>query len=228
MNGSLGRRMLAEGVGAAFLLIGIVGSGIVATRLGPDSPALQLTVNAVVTGAVLAAMILVFAPLSGAHFNPAVTMMVRMTGRITNRDAMGYVSAQVIGAIAGAVLANLMFALPAIELSTTVRGGIGVGIGEFVATVGLILVIGGFVRSGAHPGVIAAAVGTFITAAILSTSSASFANPAVTLARMLSDTFAGIAPRSVPVFLVAELVAAFAAVGLLGVLFPVREGVRDG
>jgi glycerol uptake facilitator-like aquaporin len=213
------RRLLAEFLGTAFLLIAVIGSGIAAQRLSPHDTGIELLENAVATGAALVAIILAFGPVSGAHLNPLVTLADRMFGGVTTRDAVGYVGAQVCGAALGAVAANLMFALPAAEWSSKTRSGSGVWLAEVVATLGLLLVVFGIVRSGR--GAIAPfAVGAYITGAYFFTSSTSFANPAVTLARTLSNTFAGIDPASVPAFVGAQLVGGALAVAALRVLYP--------
>jgi glycerol uptake facilitator-like aquaporin len=213
------RRLLAEFLGTAFLLAAVIGSGIAAQRLSPHDTGIELLENAVATGAALVAIILAFGPVSGAHLNPLVTLADRMFGGVTNRDAVGYVGAQVCGAALGAVVANLMFALPAAEWSSKTRSGGGVWLAEVVATLGLLLVVFGIVRSGR--GAIAPfAVGAYITGAYFFTSSTSFANPAVTLARTLSNTFAGIDPASVPAFVGAQLVGGALAVAALRVLYP--------
>ena len=219
MSPAFARRLLAEFLGTAFLLIAVIGSGIAAQRLSPHDTGIELLENAVATGAALVAIILAFGPVSGAHLNPLVTLADRMFGGVTNRDAVGYVGAQVCGAALGAVVANLMFALPAAEWSSKTRGGGGVWLAEVVATLGLLLVVFGIVRSGR--GAIAPfAVGAYITGAYFFTSSTSFANPAVTLARTLSNTFAGIDPASVPAFVGAQLVGGALAVAALRVLYP--------
>jgi arsenate reductase len=215
----LGRRATAEGVGTAFLVAIVVGSGIAAQRLSPGEVGLQLAENTVATGAGLVALILAFGPVSGAHLNPIVTLADRILGGTTTREAGVYTAAQVLGACVGAVTANLMFDLPAIDLSTHTRSSGGLWLGEAVAAFGLVLVILGVVRSG-RSSAAAFAVGAYITAAYWFTSSTSFANPAVTVGRMLSDTFAGIAPSSVPMFVVMQVVGALAAVVLALYLFP--------
>jgi arsenate reductase len=207
------RRASAEAVGTAFLVAAVVGSGIAAQRLSPGNTGLQLLENAVATGAVLVALILALGSISGAHFNPIVTLADRILGGMPTRDAGVYVSAQVLGACAGAMVANLMFDLPLVTLSTQDRSSSGVWLGELVAAFGLLLVILGVVRAG--QGQLAAfAVAAYITAAYWFTSSTSFANPAVTIARCLTDTFAGIEPADVPAFVVLQFVGALAAVGL--------------
>jgi glycerol uptake facilitator-like aquaporin len=218
----LGRRLLAEFLGTGFLLIAIVGSGIMAQQLTADA-GVQLLANAVVTGVALASLISVFGPVSGAHFNPVVTVADRALGGVSTGLAIGYVAAQVVGAVAGTMLADLMFSLPAIELSQTVRSGGGRWLGEIVATFGLVTSI--FLMAGTRrEGSIPVALGSYVTAAIWFTSSAGFANPAVTIGRMLTDTFAGIAPGSVPGFVVAQVVGGTLALGAVLVL---RPDVRD-
>jgi arsenate reductase len=207
------RRASAEAVGAALLVAIVVGSGIAAQRLSPGDVGLQLLENSTATGAGLVALILALGTVSGAHFNPVVTLADRMLGGTSTRDAGVYVAAQVIGACAGAVVANLMFGLSAVTLSTHTRSGGAIWLGEFVATFGLLLVILGVVRSG-RSSVVPYAVGGYIAAAYWFTSSTSFANPAVTIARTLSDTFAGIRPSSAPMFIVLEVGGAVVAVGL--------------
>ena len=222
---SLGRRIAAEFVGTAFLLAAIVGSGIMAETLTTD-PGLQLLQNALATAGALTAMILALGPVSGAHLNPAVTLADRAFGGLTNRETIGYISAQSSGGIAGVIVANLMFDLPAATWSTTARSGSHLWLAEAVATIGLLLVIFGLVRSG-KASVAAVAVGGYIAGAFYFTSSTSVANTAVTIARTLSDTFAGIAPASAPGFVVAELIGVGIAVGFIGWLFPHLEEVAD-
>ena len=215
---ALGRRALAELIGTAFLVATVVGSGIAASRLSPGDVGLQLLENSLITGAALIALILALQPVSAA-FNPVVTLAEVGLGLLRGRDAGVLVVAQVIGGAMGAVIANLMFDLDAVTLSTHERTGAGLWLGEVVATFGLLVVIFGSVRSG-RTETIAYAVGGYITAAYWFTSSTSFANPAVTLARTLSDTFAGISPGSVPGFVLAQLVGAALAVLVVRVLFP--------
>jgi len=218
MSPQLWRQALAELVGTAFLLTAIVGSGTAATRLSPGQPGLQLLTNSVVTGAALAALILALQPVSAA-FNPVVTLVERWLGLIDSRAAAVLVTAQVLGGLVGVVLANLMYGLAAISVSDHHRGSGGAWLGEVVATTGLVVVIFGCLRSG-RGHTIAYAVGGYITAAYWFTSSTSFANPAVTLARMFSDTFAGIAPGSAPMFVLMQLVGAVLAGLLVRALFP--------
>jgi glycerol uptake facilitator-like aquaporin len=215
----LARRLLAEFLGTAFLLIAVVGSGIAAQRLSPGDTGLQLLENAAATAVALVAIILALGPVSGAHLNPVVTLADRAFGGIETRDALAYIPAQLAGAALGTIVANLMFDLPAVEWSDETRTGGGLWLGEVVATFGLLLVIFGVVRSGratAAP----FAVGAYIGGAYFFTSSTSFANPAVTCARTLSDTFAGIAPGSAPAFILMQLVGAAIAVVAIRVLYP--------
>jgi len=201
----LGPRCLAEGLGSALLVAAVVGSGISAARLGGD-PALVLLANAVATGAALVALITVLAPLSGAHLNPVVTLVTHRRGGIPGRAALAYVGAQIVGGLAGVVAANLMFGLAPLAAATKARGGAGVWFGEVLATIGLLLfALGGRPR---RPEVTGFVVGAYITGAYFFTSSTSFANPAVTVARSLTDSYTGIAPRSVPAFLGAQLLGA--------------------
>jgi glycerol uptake facilitator-like aquaporin len=209
----LARRATAEGVGTAFLVAIVLGSGIAAQRLSPADVGLQLLENSIATGAGLVALILAFGPVSGAHFNPVVTLADRLLGGTTTRDGAVYMVVQVIGACVGAVVANLMFDLPAVTLSTHTRSSGGLWLGEVVATFGLLLVILGVVRSG-RASAAAFAVGGYIAAAYWFTSSTSFANPAVTIGRSLTNTFAGIAPSSVPAFIVAQIAGALGAIAL--------------
>ena len=213
---SLGQRLLAEAVGTAFLLMAVVGSGIAAQRLSPGDVGLQLFENAVATAFALMALIWAFGSISGAHFNPAVTLADVVLQRRPVKEGMAYVVAQVAGGIAGTILANLMFALPAVEWSTKVRSGPDLWLAEVIATLGLLMVI--FLIPRNRNAVVAVAVGAYIGAAYFFTSSTSFANPAVTVARMFSDTFAGIQPASVPAFIVMQLVGAALAIGLVWAL----------
>jgi glycerol uptake facilitator-like aquaporin len=213
MDRDLARRASAEAVGTALLVAIVVGSGIAAQRLSPGNVGLQLLENSIATGAGLVALILAIGPVSGAHFNPVVTLADRLLGGMTTRVAAVYVVAQVIGAIVGAIVANLMFGLAAVTWSTHGRSGGGLWLGEFVATFGLLLIILGVVRA-RREAVAAFAVGGYITAAYWFTSSTSFANPAVAIGRMFSNTFAGIAPRNTPMFVVFEVLGALAAIAL--------------
>jgi glycerol uptake facilitator-like aquaporin len=213
----LARRAVAELVGTAFLVMAVVGSGIAAQRLSPDDTGLQLLENSLATGAVLVALILALQPVS-ASFNPVVTLVERALGLIDTREAGALVAAQLLGGVVGAVLANLMFGLDAVTLSSHHRSGSGLWLGEVVATVGLVLLVFGSLR-GERPESVALVVGGYIAAAYWFTSSTSFANPAVTVARMLTDTFAGIAPSSVPMFVLMQLLGGVLAVGLVRFLF---------
>jgi arsenate reductase len=214
----LGRQALAELLGTAFLVAAVIGSGIAAQRLSPHDVGLELLENSVVTGAVLVALILALGPVSAA-FNPLVTVAERVFGAVTTGDAVVVVCAQLVGGVLGAVTANAMFGLSLVDVSTHVRTGSGLFVGELVATFGLLLVIFGVARSGRAP-LLGVAVGAYITGAYWFTSSTSFANPAVTVARMFSDTFAGIAPRSVPMFVLMQTVGAALAIGAIVVLYP--------
>ena len=216
---SLSRRALAEFIGTALLVAAVIGSGIAASNLSPNDTGLQLFENAAATGAALVGIILAVGPVSGAHLNPVITLLDRTFGGTTNRDASAYIAAQFAGGAVGAMVANLMFDLPAINLSTHVRSGSGLWLGEVIGTFGLALVVFGVVRSG-RGAAAPFAVGAYIAAAYFFTSSTSFANPAVTVARTLSDTFAGIAPSSVPGFVAFQVVGAAVAVGAIHVLYP--------
>jgi arsenate reductase len=211
-------RLVAEALGTGFLIVAVIGSGIMASRLSPGDVGLQLLENAAATAGALIGLILMFGAVSGAHFNPVVTLVDRLTGTISTRDSLAYVAAQVVGGCLGAMVANLMFELPAIEWSTTDRSSAALWLSEVVATVGLLLVIHGCVRTG-RAAAVPFAVGVWIGGAYFFTSSTSFANPAVTVARTLSDTFAGIAPSSAPMFVVAQLVGALLALGLIRILY---------
>ena len=219
MPASLSRRALAEFIGTAFLVMAVIGSGIAASRLSPDDVGLELFENAVVTGAALVAIILGVGPVSGAHLNPVITLLDRVLGGMRSSEAGVYIGAQIAGGVVGALTANLMFGLPAVEMSTQARSGSGLWLGEVVATFGLALIIFGLVRSGRST-VVPFAVGAYIAAAYFFTSSTSFANPAVTFARMFSNTFAGIAPASVPGFITFQLLAAVIALGAIRFLYP--------
>jgi len=215
----LARRLFAEGLGTAFLLAAIVGSGIAAQRLSPGNTGLELLENALATGAALVAIILAVGSVSGAHLNPVVTLVDRAFGGISTRDATLYCAAQTLGAIVGVAIANLMFDLPAFDVSSKVRDGSGVMLGEAVATVGLLLVVFGLARTG-RANVTPFAVGAYITAAYFFTSSTSFANPAVTIGRTFTDTFTGIAPESAPALISMQLVGAFLAFFVIWFLYP--------
>jgi glycerol uptake facilitator-like aquaporin len=207
------RRASAEAIGTALLVAIVVGSGISAQRLSPHQIGLELLENSLATGAGLVALILAIGPVSGAHLNPVVTLADRLLGGISTRDGAVYVLAQVGGAAVGAITANLMFGLSAVSISGHVRSSGALWFAEFVATFGLLTVILGLVR-GNRSHAAAFAVGGYIAAAYWFTSSTSFANPAVTIGRTLSNTFAGIKPTSAPMFLAAQVVGALAAVAL--------------
>ena len=218
---SLLRRAAAELVGTAFLVMAVIGSGIAATRLSPHDVGLQLLENSLVTGAALVALILALQPVSAA-FNPVVTLVERVLGLVSTTEVLALAGAQVVGGVLGAVVANLMFGLDAVSVSTHERSGGGLWLGEVVATLGLVAVIFGSVRRG-RTDTVAFAVGGYITAAYWFTSSTSFANPAVTVARTLSDSFAGIAPASVPLFVLMQLVGGALGLGLVLLLHPTHE-----
>ena len=219
----LARRALAELVGTAFLVTAVIGSGIAAVRLSPNDVGLQLLENSLITGAALVALIVALQPVSAA-FNPVVTLLERAFGAISTAEAGTLIGAQLVGGAVGAVVANLMFGLGAVSIATHDRSGGGQWLGEVIATLGLVLVVFGAVRSGRGHAV-AYAVGSYIAAAYWFTSSTSFANPAVTVARMLSDTFAGIAPTSVPMFVLMQLVGGVLGFALLKLLYPDPAGL---
>lgn len=223
----LARRAFAELLGTGLLVTVVVGSGIAASRLSPGDVGLQLLENAAATAAALAVLILVLGPVSGAHLNPVVSLVDWWQGRragggLSTRELAAYVPAQVFGAIGGAVLANAMFAVPVVSLSGTDRSAGHLLVAEVVATAGLVLLVVSLARTGRAPAA-PAAVGAYIGSAYFFTSSTSFANPAVTVGRVFSDTFAGIAPGSVPGFVAAQLVGGAVGVGLAAILLPVRS-----
>ncbi len=220
------RRLAAEALGTAFLIVAVIGSGIMASQLSPLDVGVQLLENAAATAGALVGLILMFGAVSGAHFNPVVTLTDRLLGTTTNLDTVRYIAAQVVGGCVGAVIANLMFELPAVELSTKDRSSPALWLSEIVATVGLLLVIQGCVRTG-RARAVPFAVGAWIGGAYFFTSSTSFANPAVTIARMLSDTFAGIAPSSVPMFILMQLVGTVMAFGLIRLFYPYTDPHRE-
>jgi arsenate reductase len=222
----LRRRALAEFCGAGFLVAVVVGSGIAAAKLSPDDTGLQLFENAAATAAGLVALILALGPVSGAHFNPVVSIADAFFGGLDRRDLPAYITAQVAGAIAGSVVANLMFELDAVSWSTHSRAAGGLWLGEVVATIGLLMVIFGVVRSG-RSSATPFAVGAYIGAAYFFTSSTSFANPAVTIGRAFTDTFAGIEPSSVPAFVAFQLIGGALAVALVRTLYPDTSDVAD-
>ena len=216
----LPRRLAAEALGTAWLLVAVVGSGIMAERLAGGNMAVALLANAIATGATLVVLITIFGPLSGAHFNPAVTLWFAARGEIGARDAALYITVQFIAAILGVWLAHAMFGLPLLEVSHKLRAGAAQGLAEFIATFGLLATIAGGLRFA--PQSIPVLVGLYITGAYWFTASTSFANPAVTIARALTDTFAGIAPESVLLFIAAQLAATLVGGFALKWLFAAR------
>ena len=216
-NVAMSRKVLAEAIGTGLLIVAVIGSGIMAERL-TDIVALQLLCNAIATGGALVALILIFAPVSGASFNPVVGIVGIFTGEATIRDTALYAVAQTVGGCIGAIIANLMFDLDAINISENVRSGSGILFSEVVATVGLLVVIYGTIRA-QRANLVPFTVAAWITGAYFFTSSTSLANPAVTVARSLSNTFAGIAPESVPMFVLMQLVGAMLAVAIIKFVF---------
>ncbi|HEX6356465.1 MIP/aquaporin family protein [Actinophytocola sp.] len=214
----MSRKLLAEYLGSALLAALVIGSGIAAQQLSTDT-GLQLLENAAATAAGLYAIILIFGPVSGGHFNPVVSLVDAALGGMPWRHALAYLPAQIAGCVTGAVLANVLFALDPVSISTTHRATLAHGVSEVVATIGLLLVIFSLVRSGRVERA-PAAVGAYIGAAYWFTSSTSFANPAITIGRMFSDTFAGIAPASVFLFIATQLIGGVVAVVLVRVLYP--------
>ena len=217
MTFDLARRLSAEALGTFFLVMAVIGSGIMAETLAGENVALALLCNTVATAAILVVIITVFVSVSGAHFNPAVTFVMLLRGEIDSGAALLYVAAQIAAGCLGAVAAHLMFGLAPLDISDTARNGFGQLLGEFIATFGLIATILGCLRF--RPGALAAGVGLYIGSAYWFTASTSFANPAVTIARSFSKTFAGIAPTDAPGFVAAELLGALAAAYLFGWLF---------
>lgn len=215
----LPRRLAAEFLGSGFLAAIVIGSGIAAQRLSPADTGLELLENAAATAAGLFAIILMFGPVSGAHFNPVMSFADAALGGISWRDAAAYLPAQVAGCVTGAILANLMFALPAVSVSVKQRASGPHALSEVIATAGLVLVIFALARAG-RAAAAPAAVGSYIGAAYWFTSSTSFANPAITIGRMFSNTFAGIAPSSAPLFIAAQVGGGIAAVVLIRFLYP--------
>jgi glycerol uptake facilitator-like aquaporin len=222
----LGRPVLAELLGTAFLVATVIGSGIAAQRLSPGDVGLQLFENAAATAVGLVAIILTFGPVSGAHVNPVVSLADRAFGGLSTGDVVAYIPAQVAGCCGGAMLANRMFHLPFVELSTKARTGGGLWLAEVVATIGLLLVIFAVARSG-RASIAPFAVGAYIGGAYFWTASTSFANPAIVVGRMLSNTFAGIKPSSAPGFILFELVGLILAVGIIKVLYPGTDDTTD-
>lgn len=222
MKASLSRRICAEFLGTAFLVAAVIGSGIMAERLAGANVALALLANTLATGAALVALILAFAPISGAHFNPVVSLSEVMERQLGWGEALAYMGAQISGGILGALAAHAMFKLPLIAVSLHERSGASQFLSEFIATFGLLAVILGCTR--ARSSATAFAVGSYITAAYWFTASTSFANPAVTMARALSDTFAGIRPADVPLFVTAQIAGGIGATLLFGWLVPSLRG----
>ena len=209
MKASLGQRLAAEFLGTGFLVASVIGSGIMGERLAGGNAAIALLANTIATGAALVALILAFGPISGAHFNPVVTLSDALEGGMRWKETPGYIGAQVLGAMGGAIVAHGMFTLPVVSLSQHARSGAAQLFSEFVATFGLMCVIWGCARR--RPDAVAFAVGAYITAAYWFTASTSFANPAVTIGRALSNTFAGIRPQDVPGFILAQIGGGLAA-----------------
>ena len=226
MRPVLWRRVLAEYCGTAFLVTVVVGSGIAAQRLSPNDTGLQLLENAAATAGGLIALILAFGPVSGAHFNPVVSVADSLFGGLAARELPAYVVAQIAGAVSGSVTANLMFELDPVTWSDNARSSGGLWLGEVVATIGLLVVVFGVVRSG-RATVAPFAVGAYIGSAYFFTSSTSFANPAVTIGRAFTDTFAGIKPTSVPAFVAFQLLGGALAVLLIRALYPDIARVAD-
>ena len=215
-------RLTAEAVGTALLVATVVGSGIMAQRLSPDDVGLQLLENAAATVGALIALILALGPVSGAHFNPVVSMVTRLFGGLSTRDTILYSLVQIAGGCIGAMIANVMFELDVVNLSTKDRSSGALWFSEVIATIGLVLIIFCIVRSG-RASAVPYAVGVWIGGAYWFTSSTSFANPAVDFARSLSDSFAGIKPSSIPGFLIAQIVGGLLAYLLVKVLYPVAR-----
>jgi glycerol uptake facilitator-like aquaporin len=220
------RRLVAEFLGTVLLTSVVIGSGISAQRLSPGDPGLELTENALATALGLFVIVAVFAPISGAHLNPVISLVDAALGRRSWADALPYIPAQVVGCFAGALVANLMFGRPAISISTRVRLTPAHFLGEVVATAGLVLVVFILARTG-HERFTPAAVGAYIGAAYLFTSSSAFANPAITIGRMFSNTFAGIAPSSAVGFIGAQILGAAVGLLLVRVLTAASTGVRQ-
>lgn len=225
MRQPLAKRVVAEALGTFFLLAAVVGSGIMAERLASGNPALALLANTAATGGALVALIISFAPVSGAHFNPAVTLSFGLRHDLPWREVPFYLLAQLAGGIGGVIAANLMFGMPAVFMSNHPRTGMAQLISEFIATLGLLSVI--LATSRSDVAVMAIAVGAYISAAYWFTASTSFANPAVTVARSLSDTFAGIRPIDAPAFVLAQFAGGIAATVLSGWLMPTQYRNRN-
>ena len=215
---SFSQKLVAEGLGTALLLATVVGSGIMGEALSPQNSGVALLANTIPTGAILYVLITIFGPISGAHFNPAVTLAFYLRNEIEFKQTLPYITVQILGGILGVLLANAMFDLSIIQISEKARASTGQGISEIVATFGLLLVIFGGIKHRANQ--VPMLVGLYITGAYWFTASTSFANPAVTIARMFSDTFAGIAPTSAPMFIICQLLGAALAVFVARTLFP--------
>ncbi len=219
----MARKLFSEWLGTFFLVAVVIGSGIMAEQLSDGNTALALLGNTIATGAILVVIILVFGPLSGAHFNPAVTLAFALRREIDIKTALYYAGIQILGGLCGAIVAHLMFELPAIQASETIRSGPAQWLAEFVATFGLLATIFGCIK--ARPDAVPYAVGLYITAGYWFTSSTSFANPAVTIARTLTNTFSGIAPADAPAFILTQLFAAIVAVSVFGWLLAEQNDV---
>lgn len=219
------RAIVAEAVGSFLLFATVIGSGVMGDSLAQGNDAVALLGNTIATGAMLYVLITMLGPISGAHFNPVVTLVFRLLRVIDTRQALGHVAAQLLGGVIGVWAAHAMFGLDVLQLSTKVRTGPGQWTGEVVATFGLVLTILGTLRH--RPQAVPTAVAMYITAAYWFTSSTSFANPAITLARSLSNTFAGIAPADVPAFIACQIVGALAALGTAHLLFPEADLAED-
>lgn len=222
---SLKQRLFAEALGTALLVATVIGSGIMGERLAAGNAAVALLGNTIATGAVLVVLILVFGSISGAHFNPVVSLSFALQRQLKWTECLSYFAAQIMGGIAGAVLAHVMFEMPLIQASSHIRTGIGVWTGEFVASFGLLMTIIGCLRN--RPDAVPYAVGLFITAGYWFTSSTSFANPAVTIARSLTDTFSGIRQDDVSGFIVAQILGSLAATGAFYWLWPLPKKILD-
>ena len=213
----MNRKLIAEALGSFFLFATVIGSGVMGDSLSAGNAAVALLGNTMATGAILFVLITMLGPISGAHFNPAVSLVMRLRGELTTRELVTYALVQVVGGVLGVWAAHVMFALPVVQFSHHPRTGTGQWLGEFIATFGLLLTILGTLKS--RPQWVPASVALYITAGYWFTSSTSFANPAITIARSLSDSFAGIAPVDVPGFIAAQLAGALAAHGCAKVLF---------
>lgn len=220
-NFTLHQRLVSEFLGTALLLAVVIGSGIMGENLAGGNVAIALLANTLATGAALVVLITIFGPVSGAHFNPAVTLIFLLRREFDKKVVIPYIAAQIMGGIVGVFMAHAMFAEPILQISTKLRGGTALGFSEFIATFGLIMTILGSVRF--KPDFVPVAVGLYITSAYWFTASTSFANPAVTIARMFSDTFAGIAPSSAPLFIIFQLAGALVGACVLGWMLKGRD-----